>query len=213
MIKALEVVAEGEQELMIKEQEEKDKAEKERIQKAIEDRMSQGLPPYTEEELEALRMPEEAKKKAAAAAEEKKKLEAEKEKEKEKEKKGGMNEILKLGGGKSPKTGDKNKFASHLGMQMELNTIEEDLHETQTSHYSYQVKEGEGSERESRHLSTSNQFKGPDLEDSNNLSRRSETGAKGSLPLGMSVNSGDYSGGSHSSTKKGNRVAQDIEVD
>lgn len=57
---------------------------------------------------------------------------------------------------------------------MELNTIEEDLHETQTSHYSYQLKEGEGSERGSRHLSNSNNFKVNELEDSNNLSRRSE---------------------------------------
>lgn len=60
---------------------------------------------------------------------------------------------------------------------MELNTIEEDLHETQTSHYSYQLKEGEGSERGSRHLSNSNNFKVNELEDSNNLSRRSENAA------------------------------------
>ena len=128
-----------------------------------------------------------------------------------------MGEILKLGGSKnSPKTGGKNKFASHLGVQMELNTIEEDLHETQTSHYSQHLREGDGSERGSRHLSTSNNFKGNELEDSNNLSRRSESGAQAaarqSLPLGVSVNSGDYSGGSYSSTKKGNKIAQELEV-
>jgi hypothetical protein len=66
-------------------------------------------------------MPEQEKKKKAAV--EKKKL--------EEPAKGGMNEILKIGGQKkSPKTSEKNKFASHLGVHMELNTIEEDLHET-----------------------------------------------------------------------------------
>lgn len=42
-----------------------------------------------------------------------------------------------------------------------------------------------------------------ELDDS---SRRSAGGARGSLPLGGSVGSGDYSGGSHSGSKKGRDI-------
>lgn len=47
--------------------------------------------------------------------------------------KGALDEMVKLGGRASPKSGDKevrNRFASHLGAATQLNTIEEDLHET-----------------------------------------------------------------------------------
>ena len=122
--------------------------------------------------------------------------------------------MVKLGGKGSPKGADKdkearNRFASHLGANggapTQLNTIEEDLHETQTSHYSYKVKQGEESDRDSSRngISTSNHLRNSntlnELEDS---SRRSAGGPRGSLPHGVSVGSGDYSG-SHSGSKKG----------
>jgi hypothetical protein len=50
MIKALEVVAEGEQEVMIKEAEIKAKEAAEKAEKEAEDRKAKGLPPLTEEE-------------------------------------------------------------------------------------------------------------------------------------------------------------------
>lgn len=53
LIKSLEIVAEGEQEAMLKEQEEKMKEERERIEKEIKEREEKGLPPLTEEELKA----------------------------------------------------------------------------------------------------------------------------------------------------------------
>lgn len=52
MIKALEIIAEKEQELMIKEQEEKEKLEKEKAEKEAEERAAKGLPPLTAEEIE-----------------------------------------------------------------------------------------------------------------------------------------------------------------
>jgi len=50
-----------------------------------------------------------------------------------------------------------------------------------------------------------------ELEDS---SRRSAGGPRGSLPHGVSVGSGDYSGGgSHSGSKKGGQLTKDIDTD
>lgn len=158
MIKALEAIAEGEQEIMLKEQEEKEMKEREEILQEIKERKEKGLPELTIEEILAKRKKDKMEE-----------LEKQKKKEKEiseaasegkKPPKGPPGAIDKLST-KSP----KNKFASHLGPNIQLNTIEEDLHETQTSHYSYQINEGHGSEREgSKHqLSTSNH-----LRDSNN---------------------------------------------
>jgi len=60
----------------------------------------------------------------------------------------GLEEMLKIGG-KSPKNArEGNKYASHLGIATHLNTIEEDLHETQTSHYSQAVREGDATDRD-----------------------------------------------------------------
>jgi hypothetical protein len=56
MIKALEIIAEKEQELMIKEQEEKDKLEKEKAEKEAEERAAKGLPPLTPEEIELAKL-------------------------------------------------------------------------------------------------------------------------------------------------------------
>ena len=203
MIKGLEVIAEGEQELIIKEQEAKERAELERIEKENEERAANGLPPLTEEEILADKLEKEkdaARKKG--------------EKVEEKEGEGGpagkpptgmsradMDKMVKLGGKASPKEGEKgarNRFASHLGAATQLNTIEEDLHETQTSHYSYKLKQGEDSDRDSRHgLSTSHHLRNSNaLNELDDSSRRSAGGARGSLPLGGSVGSGDYSGGS-----------------
>ena len=204
MIKALEVVAEGEQEQLIKEQEAREKEEKDKLEREAEERASKGLPPLTDEEREQLKQKEAEDKRGKSRD----LLEG-------KKGAGGLDEVLRIGGKTSPKGGErepKNRFASH-GPHTQLNTIEEDLHETQTSHYSYQVKEGEFSDREgSRHqLSTSNHLRNSaalnELDDS---TRRSGQG-KGSLPLGASVGSGDYSGGSHSSSKKPETGKRDID--
>jgi hypothetical protein len=158
MIKALEAIAEGEQEIMLKEQEEKEIKEREEIIKEIQDRKDKGLPELTIEEILAERK---KKKQEEMNSKKKKEKELSEAAEGKKPPKGPPGSIEKIGG-KSP----KNKFASHLGPSMQLNTIEEDLQETQTSHYSYQINEGHGSEREgSKHqLSTSNH-----LRDSNNM--------------------------------------------
>jgi len=205
LIKALEIIAEGEQELMVKEQEAKEKEQKEKAEKEAKERAEKGLPPLPldEEEKEKPSKPKEepkglrkgdimdaAAKPPAGAA------------------RGGLDEMLKLGGRGSPQNRERegNRFASsHLGPAVQLNTIEEDLHETQTSHYSQAVREGDASERDgSRHnLSNSNHLRNSnalhELEDS---ARRSANGGPGrsSLPLGMSVHSGDGSGGSKSQT-------------
>jgi len=124
--------------------------------------------------------------------------------------KGPGNEMMKLGGKSSPKGAAKPETAAKfnsLKPNVQLNTIEEDLHETQTSHYSYQIKDGEGSERDGsrHHLSTSNH-----LRDSNNLNiveaESSRKSGKNKLSHGQSVQSGDYSGGSNSGSKKGLRI-------
>ena len=52
MIKALEIIAEGEQEIMVKEQEEKALEFKVKIDEFAKDREEKGLPPMTEEEIE-----------------------------------------------------------------------------------------------------------------------------------------------------------------
>ena len=55
-----------------------------------------------------------------------------------------MDEMIKLGGKiqkRNPK--DAGRFGSHNNTNMQLNTIEEDLYETQTSHYSQIIKESE----------------------------------------------------------------------
>jgi hypothetical protein len=104
-------------------------------------------------------------------------------------------EVPSIGASEGKKKKEK-KFASHAPV-VQLITIEEDMHETQTSHYSYQVKEGENSDRDPsrHHLSTSN-----NLRNSNVLNELDDSLRR------QSVNSGDYSGGSQSSKKK----AQDL---
>ena len=108
---------------------------------------------------------------------------------------------MKLGGRGSPsnlRDRDSHKLGSHLGLQGQLNTIEEDLHETQTSHYSQQLRDGDISERGdiSKHqLSTSNHLRNSnmlnELEDSsrrsNNGGIQNPAGARNSLPNGVSV--------------------------
>jgi len=104
MIKALEIIAEGEQEIMIKEQEVKDKERKEAAEKAAKERAENGLPPLEEEE-EMFMKPKESPKEGAEG-------------DKKKEKpaaldlsgggkppagpRGVLDEMLKLGGRGSP---------------------------------------------------------------------------------------------------------------
>lgn len=165
MIKALEIIAEKEQELMIKEQEEKDKIEKEKAEKEAEERAAKGLPPLTPEEIELAKLEKLAAEEKAKEPKEKQEIDKDKDVIAGKPPKGSLEDMLKLQGKASPKGAEKpdtkSKFASHAGPATQLNTIEEDLHETQTSHYSYQVKEGENSDRDgSRHqLSTSNHLR------------------------------------------------------
>jgi hypothetical protein len=66
-----------------------------------------------------------------------------------------MDEMVKLGG-KSPK---RPRDAGRFGPNMQLNTIEEDLYETQTSHYSQVIREGEATIRDEGLLSSSNQLR------------------------------------------------------
>ena len=51
--------------------------------------------------------------------------------------KGGVEEVLRLGGKTKGDREGRSRFASVHGPAAQLNTIEEDLQETQTSHYSY----------------------------------------------------------------------------
>jgi hypothetical protein len=123
LIKALEVVAEGEQEAMMKEQEEEIKIIKERIEKVQKDRAEKGMPPLTEKELRELET-------------------GEKPKETPKDKKSDVLEFKsKVGRPSRTKPPldemDKSRFGTHLRPLTQLNTIEEDLHETQTSHQSH----------------------------------------------------------------------------
>ena len=124
MIKALEIIAEGEQEIMLKEQEEKALEFKKKIDEFAKDREEKGLPPMTEEEIELELRGAELKKEGAD------------EEKKEGDKKGGdfagkppagpskgsLDEFMRIGGKSSPKNKDgkddkkeKNRFASHLG--------------------------------------------------------------------------------------------------
>jgi len=202
LIKSLEVVAEGEQEQIVKEQEEKLAAEMEKREKEELDRKEKGLPPLTEEEY--------ADEKKAGDKKGKDFLNSAGVKQEN------LGEVLKLGGKISPKGEKEEKkktkyTSSTLGVPVQLNTIEEDLHETQTSHYSYQVKEGDHSERAtSRHgLSNSNNLRNSNtLHEVDDQSRRSAN-MIGGLPMGHSVQSGDYSGGSQGSSSK--MKARDID--
>lgn len=118
---------------------------------------------------------------------------------------GGMlSEVLKLGGASglgsrsSPsnsreKDGPKYGTAGLGSGPVQLNTIEEDLHETQTSHYSQMVKEGDFTDREgSKHqISTSNYLRNSNaqaemLEDS---ARRSLTATGIKTPILDDTNS------------------------
>jgi len=51
MIKALEIIAEGEQETMLKETEDKEKKDQEKTEELAKDRAQKGLPPFSDEEL------------------------------------------------------------------------------------------------------------------------------------------------------------------
>lgn len=207
MIKALEAIAEGEQEAMIKEAEAKEKEDREAAEREMKEREEKGLPQITIEELIAHKKKEQEEAKEAEEAKKRKEKEEAEALVNGKPPKGAGSEIMKLGGAKiSPKGASKpegvGKFNS-LKPNAQLNTIEEDLHETQTSHYSYQIKDGEGSERDGsrHHLSTSNH-----LRDSHNLNvveDSSRKSGKNKLSQGQSVHSGDYSGGSNSGSKKG----------
>mmetsp|Transcript_14250 Transcript_14250/g.22195 ORF Transcript_14250/g.22195 Transcript_14250/m.22195 type:complete len:122 (-) Transcript_14250:691-1056(-) len=121
MIKALEIIAEGEQEAMVKESDDKDSSFK------SQELGHKGLPSEEDESREGKDPEKEAKKKEIM--------------ELGKPGKGMGQDILKIGGKVSPKNGKERdhltKFASHLRPATQLNTIEEDLHETQTSHNSY----------------------------------------------------------------------------
>ena len=108
---------------MLKEQDDKESKERDEIIAEIQKRKDEGLPELSIEEILTQRKKDKLE-------------EVEKAKKKEKEiseaadttkkpPKGPPGAIEKIGG-KSP----KNKFASHLGPNMQLNTIEEDLHET-----------------------------------------------------------------------------------
>lgn len=214
MIKALEIIAEGEQEIMIKEQEAKDKERKEAAEKAAKERAEKGLPPLEEEE--------EAKPKESPK-------EADGDKKKEKPAaldlssggkppagpRGMLDEMLKLGGRGSPQNaggreGGRFGGGGLSGPSAQLNTIEEDLHETQTSHYSQAVKEGDMTDREgSKHqLSTSNHLRNSnalhELEDS---ARRSATATGANLPV---AEGGDGATGSRTSPQKISHKALDV---
>lgn len=221
LIKALEIIAEGEQELMVKEQEAKDKEAKEKAEQEAKERAEKGLPPLVVEEEKPVAKETTPKAESKGFADQKK-GDGIVDGPAGKPPIGGrsaLDEMLKLGGKGSPQNGrerEGNRFASHLGPSTQLNTIEEDLHETQTSHYSQQVKEGDGSDRDgSRHqLSTSNQLRNSnalhELEDS---ARRSGNGlgGRGSVPHGVSVQSADYSGGgSQTSPKKPSTKALEV---
>lgn len=212
---------------MIKEQEVKDKERKEAAEKAAKERAEQGLPPLEEEE-EAL-----AAAAAAAAAMAAKPKESPKEGDGDKKKdkpaaldlssggkppagpRGVLDEMLKLGGRGSPQNaggreGGRFGGGGLSGPSAQLNTIEEDLHETQTSHYSQAVKEGDMTDREgSKHqLSTSNHLRNSnalhELEDS---ARRSATATGANLPV---AEGGDGATGSRTSPQKISHKALDV---
>lgn len=118
MIKALEIIAEGEQELMVKEQEEKAKEFKLKCEEFAKDREAKGLPPMTDEEIEAeLRKDEKDKDKDEKDA---KKSDDFSGKPPAGPSKPAGEEFMRIGSKASPKGKDKdgpskNRFASHLG--------------------------------------------------------------------------------------------------
>lgn len=138
LIRALELIAEGEQEALIKEQQEKERLAKEKFDQEQKERAENGLPP--------LKLDTEEDSKSDGGKDKKKAAGADSIIGKDTtDKKGGLDEMLKLTAGarsSSPQGGKEagatgpNRFTSQLGPQGHLNTIEEDLHETQTSHYS-----------------------------------------------------------------------------
>ena len=126
MIKALEIIAEGEQEIMIKEQEAKDKERKEKVEQEAKERAEKGLPPLQEEE--PSKESENAKKKEKPQA-------LELNSKSSTGPRGMLDEMLKLGGRGSPQNANAregNRFGNGglSGPSAQLNTIEEDLHET-----------------------------------------------------------------------------------
>ena len=129
MIKALEIIAEGEQEIMIKEQEVKDKERKEQAEKDAKERLEKGLPPLEEEEPPKDGEPSKKKDKPQA-------LELDSKSKPAAGSRGMLDEMLKLGGRGSPQNAGaregSNRFGNGglSGPAAQLNTIEEDLHET-----------------------------------------------------------------------------------
>lgn len=160
---------------MVKEQEAKEKVRKEEAEKAAKERAEKGLPPLEEEE---------APTKGGDEAKEKKKPEPLELTRPPAGPRGALDEMLRLGGRGSPQNArerEGNRFGTGGlgGPGGQLNTIEEDLHETQTSHYSQAVREGEITDREgSKHqLSTSNQLRNSNaLQDLEDSARRSAAG-------------------------------------
>jgi hypothetical protein len=129
---------------------------------------------------------------------------------------GMLDEMLKLGGRGSPQNaggreGGRFGTGGLAGPSAQLNTIEEDLHETQTSHYSQAVKEGDMTDREgSKHqLSTSNHLRNSnplhELEDS---ARRSATATGANLPAPEGGEGG--ASGSRTSPQKISHKALDV---
>lgn len=188
---------------MIKEEQEKIKEHKEKMAKFAEERASQGLPPLSDDELDKLINPPKEDKDKKDSAKGKSKDYS----ENGKKTRGELEGVIRIGGKRS---GDKerSRFASANGPAAQLNTIEEDLQETQTSHYSYHVKEGEHSDRDGSKHQLSTHLRNSHAPDFDESSRRSNNG-KGTQLLGASVNSGDLSGGSFSSNKK--RKTKDID--
>ena len=125
MIKGLEVIAESEQQEIIKEQEAKDKEYLSKLEQENKEREERGDPTLTEEEWisKCRRETEEEKEKKKNGEKEKteaEKAEANKAKPPTGLSKGALDEMVKLGGKGSPKGADKkedrNRFASHLGV-------------------------------------------------------------------------------------------------
>ena len=125
MIKGLEVIAESEQQEIIKEQEAKDKEMLAKLEEENKEREARGDPTLTEEEwLSKCRREKEEEEKKKSGDKEKQEAEGVKSDLKGKPptglSKGALDEMVKLGGKGSPKGADKdkearNRFASHLG--------------------------------------------------------------------------------------------------
>lgn len=114
---------------MIKEQEIKEKERKEEAEKIAKERAEKGLPPLEEEDLKKEKEEEDEKKKKKPAA-----LDINASKPPAGSR-GMLDEMLKLGGRGSPQNSrdrESNRFGASgvSGPLAQLNTIEEDLHET-----------------------------------------------------------------------------------